>query len=370
MSYFKRDKKAYILLADGTVYEGFNFGVEGTSIGEIVFTTGMTGYQEVLTDPSYFGQIVLQTYPLIGNYGVNNDDMESEQSWVNGYIVKEWCEEPSNFRTTKTIDDFLKQQNKIGIWGIDTRALTRKIREHGTMNGMITTEDVYANKEAFLKQINEYKIENPVQIVSRKEKGWYYTRENRANHVALMDYGYKHSILRLLLEQGCNVTVMPANSTIEDIRRLNPDGIMLSNGPGNPEDNQEIIENIKDFIDYGKPVFGICLGHQLVALAMGGTTRKMKYGHRGHNQPVKDLKRDRVFITSQNHGYAVESIPEGIGEITHVNMNDGTCEGIEYTGKHVFTVQFHPEASSGPNDTGYLFERFSELMERGQQGCL
>ena len=197
MSYFKRDKKAYILLADGTVYEGFNFGVEGTSIGEIVFTTGMTGYQEVLTDPSYFGQIVLQTYPLIGNYGVNNDDMESEQSWVNGYIVKEWCEEPSNFRTTKTIDDFLKQQNKIGIWGIDTRALTRKIREHGTMNGMITTEDVYANKEAFLKQINEYKIENPVQIVSRKEKGWYYTRENRANHVALMDYGYKRSILRL-----------------------------------------------------------------------------------------------------------------------------------------------------------------------------
>ena len=370
MSYFKRDKKAYILLADGTIYEGFNFGVEGTTIGEIVFTTGMTGYQEVLTDPSYYGQIVLQTYPLIGNYGVNNDDMESEKSWVNGYIVKEWCEEPSNFRTTETIDTFLKQQNKVGIWGIDTRALTRRIREYGTMNGAITTEDVYAKKDELMKQILDYKIVNPVQVVTSTEKGWHYSHENRANHVALMDYGYKHNILRMLLREGCNVTVMPANSTIDDIRRLNPDGIMLSNGPGNPEDNVEIIKNIRDFIDYGKPLFGICMGHQLVALAMGGTTKKMKYGHRGHNQPVKDLTRDRVFITSQNHGYAVDSIPEDVGEITHINMNDGTCEGISYKNRHVFTVQFHPEASSGPNDTGYLFRRFADLMERGQQGCL
>ncbi|GFZ25998.1 carbamoyl-phosphate synthase small chain [Lacrimispora indolis] len=370
MSYFKRDKRAYILLSDGTVFEGYNFGCEGTTIGEIVFTTGMTGYQEVLTDPSYYGQIVLQTYPLIGNYGVNNDDMESEKSWVNGYIVKEWCEEPSNFRTTATINDFLVKQGKIGIWDIDTRALTRKIREFGTMNGAITTEDVYEKREELLEQIRSYKVVNPVQVVTQKKKGWFYTRENRANHVALMDYGYKHNILRMLLQQGCNVTVMPASSTVDDIRRLNPDGIMLSNGPGNPEDNVEIIKNIQDFIAYGKPIFGICLGHQLLALAMGGTTRKMKYGHRGLNQPVKDLSKDRVFITSQNHGYAVESIPEDVGTISHVNMNDGSCEGIAYKNIPAFTVQFHPEASAGPNDTGYLFERFSDLMERGQQGCL
>lgn len=370
MSYYKRDKRAYILLSDGTVFEGYNFGCEGTTIGEIVFTTGMTGYQEVLTDPSYYGQIVLQTYPLIGNYGVNNDDMESRESWVNGYIVKEWCEEPSNFRYMDTIDDFLKAQKKIGIWDIDTRALTRIIREHGTMNGAITTEDVYAKKDELLAQINDYKVENPVQVVTTKQKGWFYSRENRANHVALMDYGYKRNILRMLLAMGCNVTVMPANSNIDDIRRLNPDGIMLSNGPGNPEDNVEIIKNIQDFIEYGKPIFGICLGHQLLALATGGKTRRMKYGHRGFNQPVKDLDKDRVYVTSQNHGYAVDSIPEEVGRITHVNMNDGSCEGIEYKDIHAFTVQFHPEASAGPNDTGYLFEKFNDLMERGQQGCL
>ncbi|MGL6294319.1 carbamoyl phosphate synthase small subunit [Eubacterium aggregans] len=372
MSYFKRDKRAYILLADGTVYEGYSFGCEGTTIGEIVFTTGMTGYQEVLTDPSYYGQIVLQTYPLIGNYGVNNDDMESEKSWVNGYIVKEWCEEPSNFRTTDTINDFLVAQGKIGIWDIDTRALTSRIRVHGTMNGCITTDDVYAKKDELLEQIKAYKVVNPVQIVTSQKKGWYYSRENRANHVALMDYGYKHNILLILLQNGCNVTVIPANATLEDISRLNPDGIMLSNGPGDPAENVEIIKNIKDFISYGKPIFGICLGHQLLALAMGAKTRKMRFGHRGMNQPVKDLTRDRVYITSQNHGYAVisESVPKDIGEVTHVNMNDDSCEGIAYKDIHAFTVQFHPEASAGPNDTGHLFEKFTDMMERGQQGCL
>ncbi len=369
MSYFKRDKRAYVLLEDGTLFKGFNFGVEGTSTGEIVFTTGMTGYQEVLTDPSYYGQIVLQTYPLIGNYGVNNDDMESVKSWVSGYIVKEWCEEPSNFRTTATINDFLVRQNIVGVWDIDSRALTRKIREHGTMNGAVTTEDL-DDPETYarvMKLIRETDNIRPVTKVTSKKKGWFYSRENRANHVALMDYGYKRNILRMLLQEGCNVTVMPAESTIDDIKRLNPDGIMLSNGPGNPEDYPDLIANIKDFMAYGKPIFGICLGHQLLALANGGKTRKMRFGHRGLNQPVKDLNLDRVFVTSQNHGYAVESVPEEAGFVSHVNMNDGSCEGIEYKNCAAFTVQFHPEASAGPNDTGYLFRKFTDMMEQGQR---
>ncbi len=368
MSYFKRDKRAYILLEDGSVYKGYNFGVEGTTIGEIVFTTGMTGYQEVLTDPSYCGQIVLQTYPLIGNYGVNSDDMESRKSWVSGYIVKEWCEEPSNFRTTATINDFLTKQGIVGVWDIDTRALTRRIREHGTMNGALTTEDISddAVREALMARIKAHKIVRPVYEVTTHKKDWYYTRENRANHVALIDYGYKKNILRMLLQEGCNVTVMPADTTLNDIKRLNPDGIMLSNGPGDPSEYPEIIKNIQDFITFGKPIFGICLGHQLLAIAMGGKTRKMRFGHRGLNQPVKDLTQDRVYITSQNHGFAVETIPEEVGTITHINMNDGSCEGIEYNNINAYTVQFHPEASAGPNDTGYLFTKFTDRMEAGQ----
>lgn len=367
MSYFKRDRRAYILLEDGALYPGYSFGREGTTFGEIVFTTGMTGYQEVLTDPSYCGQIVLQTYPLIGNYGVNARDMESEQSRVAGYIVKEWCEEPSNFRTTATINDFLKRQNVIGVWDVDTRALTRHIRKHGTMNGALTTEDAEDPqvREALLEKIRAHRVVRPVMDVTCRDRDWYYTRENRANHVALIDYGYKKNILRMLLQEGCNVTVMPADTDVEAIRRLNPDGIMLSNGPGDPAEYPDLIENVRDYIAYGKPIFGICLGHQLMALAMGGTTRKMRFGHRGLNQPVKDLGRDRVYITSQNHGYAVDTIPEG-GRVTHVNANDGSVEGIAYDGIGAFTVQFHPEASAGPNDTGYLFRQFARNMEEGQ----
>ncbi len=368
MSYYKRDKRAYILLEDGTVFEGYNFGAEGTTIGEIVFTTGMTGYLEVLTDPSYCGQIVLQTYPLIGNYGVNPDDMESNKSWVAGYIVKEWCEEPSNFRNMSTINDFLVKQNIVGVWDVDTRALTRKIRMHGTMNGALTTEDISDEhvKEKLLNQIKHHKVVRPVMDVTSEKYDWYYTRENRANHVALIDYGYKKNILRMLLQEGCNVTVMPANTSINEIKRLNPDGIMLTNGPGDPAEYPDIIENVKEYIKYGKPIFGICLGHQLMALAMGGKTVKMPFGHRGLNQPVKDLQKDRVYITSQNHGYAVESIPEEVATVTHINMNDGTNEGIEYKDINAFTVQFHPEASAGPNDTGYLFRKFIDRMEQGQ----
>ena len=366
MSYFKKDKRAYLLLADGSIYQGYHFGCEGTTIGEIVFTTGMTGYQEVLTDPSYCGQIVMQTYPLIGNYGINSSDMESSKSWVNGYIVREWCEAPSNFREAGTIDAFLKSQGKVGIWDVDTRQLTRKIRRQGTMNGAITTEDVYAHKDELLEKIRSYKIVNPVPKVSVSKLDWYYERENRANHVALMDFGYKHNILEKLLQFGCNVTVMPWDATIEDIRELNPDGIMLSNGPGDPTDNVKVIDNIKRFIDYGKPIFGICLGHQLMALATGADTFKMKYGHRGGNHPVRDLTGDgRVYMTSQNHGYAVDpdTVDPSVAVPAFENVNDGTNEGLRYIRKPVFTVQFHPEACPGPQDANFLFDRFMKMMK-------
>ncbi len=372
MSYYKRDKRAWLVLADGRVFEGYNFGREGTTIGEIVFTTGMTGYQEVLTDPSYYGQIVLQTYPLIGNYGINVDDMESKRSWVNGYIVKEWCEEPSNFRNVKNINEFMKEQDKIGIWDVDTRALMGHMRKHGSMNCAITTDDMTQGKEAFLEKIRNFKVDKAIEVVTCKNKGWYYTQQNRANHVALIDYGFKQSILKMLLDLGCNVTVMPATTKLEEIKTLNPDGIMLSNGPGDPAENPDLVKNIEGFISYGKPIFGICLGHQLLALAMGGKSEKLKSGHRGMNLPVKDIAKDRVFITHQNHGYTVDpkSIDPAIGQMTHYNLNDQTCEGLAYEKIHAFSVQFYPQASEGPNDTGYLYREFTDLMERGQQGCL
>ena len=364
---FENKKKATLILADGTEFEGRAFGADGSVVGEIVFTTAMVGYQETLTDPSYCGQIVTQTFPLIGNYGVNSVDPESNGSVVSGYIVREQCEDPSNFRCEGDLDSYLKKYNIIGIYDIATRHLTKIIRESGVMNGAIVHGDF--DKEALLAQIRAYNVGKVVPKVSVKAKE-YYPAENAKFNVVLMDYGYKFNIRRELVRRGCNVTVMPWNSTADEIKALNPDGIMLSNGPGDPADNTEAIQTLRELIPAQIPTFGICLGHQLLALANGAKTEKLKYGHRGGNQPVKDLALDRTFITSQNHGYAVVSgsVPAEAGEVSHVNGNDGTCEGVRYHNAPAFTVQFHPEACGGPKDTAYLFDEFIELME-GKKSC-
>lgn len=358
------EQKAYLLLADGTIFEGRSIGKSGTAVGEIVFNTSMTGYEEILTDASYYGQIVTQTYPLIGNYGVNDDDTESRKSWVNGYIVHEECETPSNFRCAGSLDDFLKKQNIIGLCGIDTRKLTRIIREHGVMNGAITDEKGLEKKDELLKEINDYKIKDAVKTVTVPEKV-VSKAENGKYKVALLDYGYKINIMRSLLKRGCDVTVYPALTPPEEILKDAPDGIMLSNGPGDPAECKEAVENLKVLSKSDVPIFGICLGHQLLALANGAKTAKLKYGHRGANHPVKDLSHDRTYITSQNHGYAVlaETIDKNVGTVSHINLNDGTVEGVRYNNGHMFTVQFHPEASPGPKDTGYLFDEFISLMK-------
>ena len=361
-------KKAYLILADGTVFEGKSFGAEGTVIGETVFTTAMVGYQETLTDPSYCGQIVAQTFPLIGNYGVNDEDYESDGSVVSGYIVREYCDAPSNFRSEGDIDGFLKKYGIIGLYDIDTRRLTRIIRESGVLNGMITNDPGF-DKAVCLEKIRAYNVGSVVPKVSVKTSIEYKT-DNAAYRVALIDYGYKHNIRRELIKRGCDVTVFPYNATPDDIRGFKPDGIMLSNGPGDPAENTESIATLKSLIPDKIPTFGICLGHQLLALANGAKTVKMKYGHRGGNQPVTDLTLDRTFITSQNHGYAVvaDSIPESVGKLSHVNSNDRTCEGVIYTNAPAFTVQFHPEACGGPHDTAYLFDEFIDLMKKERGG--
>ena len=357
--------KAYLLLEDGTRFEGSAIGEVGVAIGETVFNTGMTGYQEVLTDPSYYGQMVAMTYPLIGNYGVNQIDPESGRSWVRGYIVRELDRAPSNFRCEGGLEDFLKRERIVGIEGIDTRRLTRILRSSGTMNGAILPESELPNQETILRRMKEYRIERSVESVTVPAPEEY-RAENGRRKVALLDFGYKRNILRSLLRRDCDVTVLPAGTPPQEILAGGYDGIMLSNGPGDPADNVQIIQNLRQLLHSGTPVFGICLGHQLTALAMGARTEKLKYGHRGANHPVKDRKLDRTYITSQNHGYAVvaDTVDPGIAEVSHVNMNDGTVEGVEYRNLPVFTVQFHPEASPGPQDTAYLFDRFVELMDR------
>ncbi len=368
MSIFNQSKKAYLLLANGTVFEGRSFGAEGTVIGEVVFATSLVGYQEALTDPSYYGQIVTQTFPLIGNYGVNDEDYEAPKAFVSGYIVREWCNTPSNFRSKGNIDEFLKQQNVIGIHSIDTRCLTRIIREAGVMNGMITTENVYEKKEELLKQIKDFKITDAVKNVTCQENN-VYGDENSKYKVVLYDFGYKRNIRNMLVKKGCQVTVVPAYTTVEQIKALNPDGIMLSNGPGNPAENTEIIKNLNEISKLGIPIFGICLGHQLMALSQGAYAQKLKYGHRGGNQPVIDKTLGRTFVTTQNHGYAVvgDSIDPEVGVVSHINANDGTCEGVKYKKINAFTVQFHPEAHGGPQDTAYLFDEFIDMIKKSKE---
>ncbi|MDE5558649.1 MAG: carbamoyl phosphate synthase small subunit [Ruminococcus sp.] len=364
MSFFNQSENAYLMLANGQVFEGKSLGAKGTVIGEVVFTTGLTGYQETLTDPSYYGQIVTQTFPLIGNYGVNHEDNESARSYVTGYIVRESCDMPSNFRSEGNIRDFLSENNIVGISGIDTRKLTRIIRETGVMNGVITTENVYSKKNEFLEKIRAFEVKDAVKSVTNSEILTYYGEKPKYK-VVLFDFGYKRNIRQELVKRGCEVIVVPADTTAEQVKEINPDGIMFSNGPGNPAENVQIIENIKEIQKLGIAIFGICLGHQLMALANGGKTEKLKYGHRGANQPVIDLESGLTYVTSQNHGYAVigESIPAEVGHVSHINANDKTCEGIRYTAVNAFTVQFHPEAHGGPLDTAYLFDEFVSAME-------
>lgn len=348
-------KKRYLVLSNGTVFEGLAFGADLETTGELVFTTGMCGYIETLTDPSYYGQIVLQTYPLIGNYGIIEQDFEGD-CCVKGYVVREWCQEPSNFRCQYDLDTFLKNKGIPGLYGIDTRAVTKTIREEGVMNARLCSavpDDC--------KDIAAYTITDAVPSVTTKTASVSEAEGETRFHVALLDYGAKHNIVRELNKRGCSVHILPATVTAEEVLAENPDGIMLSNGPGNPEDAVFQVKQIQKLLGK-KPMFGICLGHQLTAIAAGGTTMKLKYGHRGVNQPCREVSGTRTFITSQNHGYAVVSDSVTKGTVSYINANDKTCEGIDYPDLDAFTVQFHPEASSGPHDTAFLFDRFIRMM--------
>ena len=385
--------KAFLILEDGTVFTGTHIGADKEIISEIVFNTSMAGYLEVLTDPSYAGQAVCMTYPLIGNYGVCKEDMESRCPWPDGFIVRELSRIPSNFRCDMTIQQFLEENGVPGIAGIDTRSLTKILREKGTMNGMITTNEQY-DLEEILPKLKAYTTGKVVEKVTCTEKyevkgsktlsengpisgSAVYTGEKEkkptlvrklnglGKRVALLDLGTKYNIADSLAKRGIDVTVYPAGTSAQEILADAPDGIMLSNGPGDPKECTEIIKEIKKLYDSDVPIFAICLGHQLMALATGGDTHKMKYGHRGGNHPVKDLKTGRVYISSQNHGYVVdmEKLDPEIAVPAFVNVNDGTCEGLSYTGKNIFTVQYHPEACPGPRDSAYLFDRFMKMME-------
>lgn len=354
--------KAFLILEDGTVFNGTSIGSAREVISEIVFNTSMTGYLEVLTDPSYAGQAVTMTYPLIGNYGVCRKDMESLKAWPDGYIVRELSRMPSNFRCEEPIQKFLIENDIPGICGIDTRALTKRLREKGTMNGMITTNEQFKLDEV-LPKIKEYRVRGVVAKVTCKEKK---VLAGSGPKVALLDFGAKNNIAQSLNSRGCEVTVYPAGTPAQEILSANPDGIMLSNGPGDPKDCGEIITEIRKLYESSTPIFAICLGHQLMALATGADTHKLKYGHRGANHPVQDLKTGRVYISSQNHGYVVDdrTLDPAVVRPAFENVNDRTNEGLEYIGKNIFTVQFHPEACAGPQDTAYLFDRFMDMMKK------
>nr|WP_314449299.1 carbamoyl phosphate synthase small subunit [uncultured Lachnoanaerobaculum sp.] len=353
--------KAYLILEDGSIYEGENVGALREAVSEIVFNTSMTGYLEVMTDPSYAGQAVVMTYPLIGNYGICHEDMESYRPWIDGLIVRELSEVASNFRNEDSIQNFLIKNNIPCICGIDTRDLTKRLREHGTMNGFITVDSSFV-VEKILQRIKEYSVKGVVKRTSTKEA---YSLPGKGKRVVLIDFGAKRNIARQLQKRGCEVIVVPCDTKAKEILKLKPDGIMLSNGPGDPKENVDIIKEIKKLYDTDIPIFAICLGHQLMALATGANTYKLRYGHRGGNHPVKDLETGRTYISSQNHGYAVDesTLDKNICVPAFVNVNDGTNEGLRYINKKIFTVQYHPEACPGPRDSSYLFDKFIKMME-------
>lgn len=353
--------KATLILENGVVFRGESMGATADCICEMVFNTSMVGYQEILTDPSYAGQGVVMTYPLIGNYGVNSEDDESRNPWAAAMIVRRLSPRGSNFRNEGTLDDYLKAHNITGIHGVDTRAITRMLRDQGTMNGMITVEE-NPDVAAKLKLIHAYRVQGTVEKTTRSQMQIY---PGSGPKVALLDLGVKENMIRCLHNRGCDVTVFPAHTPAQVILEGGFDGVMLSNGPGDPADNLQIISEVRKLYDSDLVIFAVCLGHQIMALATGAVTEKLKYGHRGANHPVRDVAAGRVYITSQNHGYVVkaESVDPAVAEISHINVNDGTVEGLRYKNGRVFTVQFHPEASPGPRDTGYLFDQFIEKME-------
>lgn len=347
-----REKIAKLILEDGTSFSGFAFGHIKDTIGEVIFNTAMTGYQEILTDLSYTGQIVVMTYPLIGNYGINLDDLESKKPMLSGFVVKEKCDIPSNFRNEMDIDSYLRVNEVMGIYGVDTRALTKKIRDSGVMKGIITTNFGNLDKPYLDGIFSEFSMTEAVKSVSTKEK---YVMEGNGLHFGVMDFGIKQNILRELNKRGLKLTVFPHDTNYEEILDANIDAVFLSNGPGDPEDLPCVIDNIRELIKV-KPTFGICLGHQLIALATGCSTRKMRYGHHGGNHPVKDLETGKIYMSSQNHEYVVENLSNEM-EVSYRNVNDNSIEGIKHKTLPVWSVQFHPEAAPGPIDVSYIFDK-------------
>jgi carbamoyl-phosphate synthase small subunit len=365
----KTATKAILVLEDGRTFYGASFGAEGETFGEMVFNTSMTGYQEILTDPSYAGQVVCMTYPLIGNYGVNEDDIESRQPWVEGFVVRESSRIASNWRAAETLDSYLKRNEVVGIEHIDTRALVRHIRDKGAMRSGISTVDLDA--ESLLGRVlasPDMKGRELASAVTIEERFEYPSMDETKFHIVAFDFGVKTNSLREFAKFGCHVTVVPAETSAEEILALKPDGIFLSNGPGDPAAMGNVIEEIRKLVETEVPVFGICLGHQLIGSAFGGKTYKLKFGHRGGNQPIKDLTTGKIEITAHNHGFAVDpdSLPADV-EVTHINLNDQTVAGLRHKTLPVFSVQYHPESAPGPHDSEYLFERFIELMKHGSR---
>ncbi len=358
-------KKAMLVLEDGRTFHGASFGADGEVFGEMVFNTSMTGYQEILTDPSYAGQIVCMTYPLIGNYGVNEEDVESRRPWVEGFVVREASRVASNWRSTETLDSYLKRNGIVGIENLDTRALVRHIRDKGAMRSVISTVDLDA--ASLLEKVRtapEMKNRELASAVTIDEAYDFPATDGERYHVVAYDFGVKTNSLREFAKFGCRITVVPAGTTADETLAMKPDGIFLSNGPGDPASMESVVAEVRKLTESGVPIFGICLGHQILGQVFGGTTYKLKFGHRGGNQPIKDLTTGKVEITAHNHGFAVaaESLPESV-EVTHINLNDRTVAGLRHKSLPAFSVQYHPESAPGPHDSEYLFERFVDLMK-------